>query len=254
MRDQALNGRRALVTGASRGIGAAIARTLAQRGAEVFLVARDKEKLANLADELSGFGAPVQVFAADLSDEHSVEQLISAVRDTGDRLDILVNNAGVLPKARRMEKLSRSEWNSILDLNLTSPWFLACRAKEMMAPTGGGVIVNMASTAAFFPSAGLAPYNVSKAGLAMLTKVCALEWARDNVRVLGVAPGKVDTGMVAPILEWSEANNVEINPLRRIGDPTEIAKLVAYLVSDDASYMTGTVVPIDGGELLTFGR
>jgi 3-oxoacyl-[acyl-carrier protein] reductase len=116
------------------------------------------------------------------------------------------------------------------------------------------MILNVASTAAFFPSAGLTPYNVSKAGLVMLTKVCALEWAKYGIRVLGVAPGKVDTEMVAPILEWTANNNAEINPLRRLGTPHEIAELIAYLVTDDAKYMTGVIVPIDGGELLTYGR
>lgn len=254
MRDHPLEGRIALITGASRGIGAATALALARRGARVLLVARKKESFSELIGELERIGADAQLFAADLSDDVSTRNLIDEIRMVTDRLDILINNAGKLPKARRMENLERAEWTSVMELNLTSPWFLSCRAKEMMHASGQGVIVNVASTAAFFPSAGLTPYNVSKAGLVMLTKVCALEWAKYGIRVLGVAPGKVDTEMVAPILEWTANNNAEINPLRRLGTPHEIAELIAYLVTDDAKYMTGVIVPIDGGELLTYGR
>jgi NAD(P)-dependent dehydrogenase (short-subunit alcohol dehydrogenase family) len=252
--DQPLQGRWALLTGASRGIGASIALALGSRGAHLLLVARDRAGLDKTAADATALGARVHVLCADLSDAGSVEQLVTEIQQTTDRLDILVNNAGILPEARRLEKTSRDEWTRVLELNLTAPWYLACRAKEMMASGGGGVIVNIASTAAFFPSAGLGAYNVSKAGLIMLTKVCALEWAKDNVRVLGLAPGKVATDMVTPIVEWTQSQGLELNPLGRIGEPAEIADLVAYLVSDGAAYMTGITVVIDGGELLTSGR
>lgn len=249
-----LTGRVALVTGASRGIGADIVRVLARRGAEVFAVARSRDRLAALADELAAENRVVHPLPADLSDSDAVEGLIPALREITDRLDILVNNAGILPKARRAQKISRADWNDALDVNLTTPWFLSCRAQELMTAGGGGIIVNVASTAAFYPSVGLAPYNVTKAALVMLTKVCALEWAAQGVRVLGVAPGKVDTDMIAPILEWSESTNTALNPMGRIASTAEIANVVSFLVSDAAAYMTGVVVPVDGGELLTSGR
>jgi NAD(P)-dependent dehydrogenase (short-subunit alcohol dehydrogenase family) len=115
------------------------------------------------------------------------------------------------------------------------------------------VVVNNASSAAYFPSRGLVAYNVSKSALIMLTRVLALEWAREGVRVVGVAPGKIDTELVAPIVAWTEKHEMPLNPMRRIGADTEVADLVAFLVSDQASFVTGVTVPIDGGELLTAG-
>jgi NAD(P)-dependent dehydrogenase (short-subunit alcohol dehydrogenase family) len=166
-------------------------------------------------------------------------------------LDILVNNAGALPEAKPAGDVSWAEWDTTLSLNLSAPWYLACRARELM--TSGGVIVNNASTASYYPSRGLVAYNVSKSALIMLTRVLALEWARDGIRVVGVAPGKVDTDLVQPILRWSEKRSLPLNPMRRIGGDGEVADLVAFLVSDEARYITGVTVPIDGGELLTAG-
>jgi 3-oxoacyl-[acyl-carrier protein] reductase len=242
------------VTGASRGIGASTAERLARLGAHVVLAARSKDAITERAEFLTTAGLRATALAADLSEATSVDDLMASVGALGGGLDILVNNAGILPKARRMETLSRAEWNSVLDINLNVPWYLSCRAKELMAPRGGGVIINITSTAAYFPSAGLASYNVSKAALIMLTRVCALEWAKDDIRVVGVAPGKVNTEMVRPILEWTASKNLDVNPLRRIGEADEVAELIGFLVSDAAKYMTGVVVPIDGGELLTYGR
>src|SRR3984957_2313269 len=146
---------------------------------------------------------------------------------------------------------ARSCQCQVIGLNLSAPWYLACRAKELM--TDGGVVVNSASTASYYPSRGLVAYNVSKAALVMLTRVLALEWARDGVRVVGVAPGKVDTDLVQPILRWSEKTERPLNPMRRIGQDDEVADLVVFLASPQAGFITGVTVPIDGGELLTAG-
>lgn len=250
---QPLCGRTALVTGASRGIGAAISRRLATLGARVMLVGRSVARLEGVSQELCDFGAECDFFAADLSSPADLARLVDEVKSRHARVDILINNAGILPDAKRAERFTHDEWSGIVELNLTSPWFLACRIKEMM-PASGGVVINVASTAAMYPSVGLAPYNVSKAGLLMLTQSLALEWASAGVRVLAVAPGKTNTEMITPILAWAEKNDVEVNPLGRLGEPSEVAHLVAFLCSDQASYLTGVVVPIDGGELLTSGR
>jgi NAD(P)-dependent dehydrogenase (short-subunit alcohol dehydrogenase family) len=246
-----LRGRRALVTGASRGIGAAIARKLAEQGADIVLAARSVGPIEALAEELCGMGVRALAVPTDMTDRVALQALMDRVGEAFGGLEILVNNAGVLPLASRAENLAWDAWDATLGLNLSAPWFLACRAKELMGR--GGVVVNNASTAAYFPSRGLVAYNVSKSAMIMLTRVLALEWAREGVRVVGVAPGKIDTELVAPIVAWTEKHEMPLNPLRRIGTDTEVADLVAFLVSDRAGYITGITVPIDGGELLTAG-
>ena len=246
-----LRGRRALVTGASRGIGAAIARKLARQGADVVLAARSVGAIESLADELGQLGVRALAVPTDMADRDELQALMDRVGEEFGGLEILVNNAGVLPAASRAENLSWDAWDDTLGLNLSAPWYLACRAKTLM--TNGGVVVNNASTAAYFPSRGLVAYNVSKSAMIMLTRVLALEWAREGVRVVGVAPGKVDTELVAPIVAWTEKHAMPLNPIHRIGTDTEVADLVAFLVSDQAGYITGVTVPIDGGELLTAG-
>ena len=248
---QTLTGRRALVTGASRGIGAAIARRLAERGADVILAARSADAIGALAADLSGLGGRALAIAADLADRESLAALMAEVEERAGGLDIMVNNAGVLPEAKAADDVSWAEWDATLGVNLAAPWYLACRAKQLM--TSGGVIVNNASTASYYSSRGLVAYNVSKSALVMLTRGLALEWARDGIRVVGVAPGKVDTDLVQPILRWSEKRSLPLNPMRRIGGADEVADLVAFLVSDEAGYITGVTVPIDGGELLAAG-
>lgn len=246
-----LEGKRVVVTGASRGIGAAVAQRFASLGADIILAARKAETLEPIAEEVRKLGSRALVVAADMTDRYSLQTLIdSAVGEFGG-VDVLINNAGVLPPATRATSIDWDLWDSVLAVNLNAPWYLACRAKETM--TNGGVVINVASTAAFFPSRGLVPYNVAKAGLVMMTRVLALEWARDKVRVLAIAPGKVDTDMVKPILDWSERKNLELNPMARAGSTDEIADLAAFLASDRAGYMTGVTIPIDGGELLTVG-
>lgn len=247
-----LAGRRALVTGASRGIGAAIARRFAEQGADVVLAARGESAIEALAKELAEHGGRTVAVPADMTDREQLRALMERVGEEFGGLDIMVNNAGVLPEAKRAERIGWDEWDATLGLNLSAPWYLACRAKELMGPSGG-VVVNNASTAAYFPSRGLVAYNISKSALIMLTRVLALEWAREGVRVVGIAPGKVETELVAPILRWTEKHELPLNPLGRIGADHEVADLVAFLVSDRAAYLTGITVPIDGGELLTAG-
>lgn len=164
------------------------------------------------------------------------------------RLDVLVNNAGRLHTARRAERLGYEEWDLTLEINLTAPWALATKAEALM-PTGG-TILNVASTASYYPSTGLAAYDVSKAGLLMLTRVLALEWASAGIRVIGIAPGKVDTELLTPIKALTEAGKLTLNPQGRYGTPDEVAHLVEFLVSPAAAYITGVTIPIDGGELL----
>jgi 3-oxoacyl-[acyl-carrier protein] reductase len=242
----------AVVTGASRGIGAATAARLARDGCAVVLAARSTDDLETVAKEIDAANGEALVVPTDVSDVASLDALVAATLERFGRLDVLVNNAGVLPPATRAEKVTVEEWKSALDLNLTAPWYLACRAKEAMAASspGGGVIVNVTSTAAQYPSTGFAAYNASKAALTMLTKTLALEWAADGIRVVGVAPGRVDTVMVEPILRWDDKQGRRPNPLGRVGRPDEVAELIAFLVGERAGYVTGSIITIDGGEVL----
>ncbi|WP_036457877.1 SDR family NAD(P)-dependent oxidoreductase [Mycobacterium intracellulare] len=212
MDERGLAGKCALVTGAGRGIGAAIAERLAEQGAHVIMAARSEDALRERTRALTDRGLLATAVAADVGSGQSVSELMDAAARVSGTLDIVINNAGVLPKARRTEKVTRAEWDAVMSVNLTAPWNISCRAKELMAAANGGVIVNVASTAAYFPSAGLAAYNVSKAALIMLTRVCALEWAAEGIRVVGVAPGKVDTDMVKPILDWTSGKGLQVNP------------------------------------------
>ena len=246
-----LAGRTAIVTGASRGIGAATARALGTRGASVLLAARSDAALDGLVRELEASGGRAAAISVDLTDDAGLDRLIERAGSEFEQLDILVNNAGLMPPARRIHQFPRDEWEAALRLNLTAPWYLSCHARPLM--TGGGVIVNVSSTAGLYPTVGLGPYNVTKAALTMLTRSCALDWARDGIRVVAVAPGKIDTELARPILDYVAAKNMEPNPLSRIGTVEEVAELIAYLVEDRASFVTGAVFTIDGGEAISPG-
>jgi 3-oxoacyl-[acyl-carrier protein] reductase len=244
----------ALVTGASRGIGAACALQFARDGHDLVLAARSVPSLAQVAEKARALGARTLAVPTDVSDLAALDALVSAATTEFGRIDVLVNNAGVLPTAARVEHVTAEVFRAALDVNLIAPWYLAARVRDLMVSTGdGGVVLNMTSTAAIYPSVGFAVYNSTKAALSMLTRTMALEWARDGIRVIGVAPGKVDTEMVAPILEYSAKRGVRLNPMNRSGQPEEVAELVSFLVSDRAAFITGSIVTIDGGEVVSTG-
>lgn len=243
-------GRRiALVTGGTRGIGLAISLQLAAASYHVIVSSRSQKAVDQAVSACRADGGQATGMTCDVGDRDSLNRLMDAVTRQFARLDVLVNNAGVLPRATRAERVTDDEWDETLGINLSAPWFLSKRAHKLMRDSGG-VIVNITSTAAHYPTTGLAPYNVSKAGLTMLTRVLALEWARDGIRVLAVAPGKIDTDLLTPIKALVAADKIVVNPQERIGRPGDVATLVSFLISDAAAYMTGVVVPVDGGELL----
>ena len=245
-----LAGKIALVTGGSRGIGAATAVALAQRGAAVAVAGRSAAALDDVVAAIRSAGGSAVPLVADLADPGAVAQLVpGAVAELGG-LDILVNNAGVLPKAVRAEQLSTADWNAVLALSLTVPWELARAAHPELVRRGGGVVVNLTSTAAYYPSVGLVHYCSAKAALEMTTKVLALEWARDRIRVVGIAPGRVDTELLRPIVAYDAKRGVRPNPLNRLGRPEEVAALIAFVCAPDGAYLTGTSIVLDGGELV----
>jgi NAD(P)-dependent dehydrogenase (short-subunit alcohol dehydrogenase family) len=246
-------GKTAIITGASRGIGAAVAKRLALEGSNVVLAARSVNDLEAVRDEITELGGAAVAVETDAADPDQLERLVGAATSTFGPVNVLVNNAGVLPPAARSQDISLAEWDRVLRLNLTAPWLLANLCRPVMATVGGGVVINVTSTAAFYPSVGLASYNASKAALTMVSKVLALEWARDGIRVIAVAPGKVDTALVQPVLDFSERKGLRLNPLGRVATTEELAELVAYLASDGASYITGSVITFDGGEVAATG-
>jgi len=246
-----LMGKKAIVTGSSRGIGRAIALDLAQEGADVVVNYHKRgEKAEEVAEEIRSMGRKVLVAKADISDISSVRRMIAETIKEFDRIDILVNNAGIVHKAP-MEAVSEEIWDGVMNVNLRGA-FLCCKyAGEQMIRQGEGNIINISSIAGFMPEINLGAYSVSKAGLIMLTQLLALEWARYNIRVNAVCPGPIETELIGEAFDTSELLEARTEgvPIRRFGRPEEVAKLVSFLASDDSSNITGEHIVIDGGSL-----
>jgi len=235
-------GRRALVTGAASGIGAAVAATLAREGAMIALVDRDKEQLFRVSSTLKAF--PV---IADLSEPDEIADAVNQIVGRLGGLDCVVNSAGVLAVGP-FDQTSLDDWQRQLAINLTAP-FLVCRAcAQHLRRTESATIVNIASGIAIRPIINYAGYAASKAGLLALTKVMAQELA-PIVRVNAICPGPVDTSLIRDIYPNDESRNraSELYALRRFGTPKEIADAVLFLSSQESSYITGASLPVDGG-------
>jgi dehydrogenase/reductase SDR family member 4 len=242
-----LDGKVAVVTGANRGIGAATARELARVGASVVIAARGADALRQVAGELGGQGLAVPTDVTRLED---LDRLVAAAVDRFGGIDVLVNNAGTSPPAKQIYKVTPEEWQLTMDINVRAAWYLSKAAHPHIKQRGGGAIVNIASTSGLHHDIGLGIYSISKAAVIMLTTVCAKEWARDRIRVNALAPGVVRTELAGPLIQYLESHNEKPNLMNMIGEPEDIARLVRYLATDEARYVTGEVVRIDGGELL----
>jgi NAD(P)-dependent dehydrogenase (short-subunit alcohol dehydrogenase family) len=243
-----LNGRVAVVTGASRGLGKAIALALGKAGAKVALVARDVEQLAAVAIEARGLGAVAETFRADISDEAQILQLARDVTAELGPADILINNAGTVVRKTCLD-LSLEEWNSVLSTNLTSA-FLMCRSfVPQMKGRGYGRVINIGSIFGHVSLPMRTAYSASKAGLLGFTRALALELAEEKITVVTISPGPFLTEMTAP-LAADPARSAQFTasvPLGRWGKPEEVGKLALYLCSEEASFITGTDILIDGG-------
>ena len=249
MSAQELDGKVAMVTGAGRGIGAAIARELAQAGAWVALAARSEDQLQAVRKTLPAGTTSIAV-TTDVSDTDALDQLVTRTVDELGGLDILVNNAGTMPKPKQLYKYSVQEWEYTMGVNLQAPWYLANKAREHMKARGGGAVVNIASNSGLHHDVGLGAYGVSKAALIWLSTVQAKEWARDGIRVNCIAPGVVRTELARDVIAYLDEHGAKPNPLDLIADPEDIAHLVRFIVSSRARYLTGETIRIDGGELL----
>ena len=246
-----LTGARILITGASSGFGAHFARLLAQRGAAVALAARRVERLDALVSEISAAGGRAEAFALDVTDADAVAETVAEAAERLGGLTGLVNNAGVAWGGRSLE-MTAEEWRGVTAVNLDGVFFTAQAAAKAMAASGGGAIVNIASILALRTGHGVAAYAASKAAVAHLTKSLALEWARHNVRVNALAPGYFPTEINQDYLE-SEAGDVmrRTIPLRRFGEPSDLDGPLLLLLSEASRYMTGVILPVDGGHLVS---
>jgi NAD(P)-dependent dehydrogenase (short-subunit alcohol dehydrogenase family) len=246
---QTLLGKTALITGASKGLGKAMALALAQAGAGIALVSRNGAKLNDVAGEIRGSGGNASVFVADVTDEAQVAQVRDAVAaQFGDTLHILINNAGINIR-KPVTDFTLAEWNSVLTTNLTSV-FLLCRAfVPMMKGRGYGRIINMTSMMSHISLPGRTAYSASKTALLGFNRALALELAAEKITVNGISPGVCDTEINTPLMQNPElrAQFLAKIPVGRFGEPSEIAKLALYLCSEDAGFITGTDVIIDGG-------
>jgi 3-oxoacyl-[acyl-carrier protein] reductase len=241
-----LTGRTALVTGSTRGIGRAIAGTLAEAGARVAIVGREQARAAEVAAEI---GDAAQGFGADVSDPASVVALVEAVEAAFGRIDILVNNAG-LTRDNLLFRIKDDDWDMVLDANLRGA-FVAIRATARgMMKRRWGRIINIASIVGITGNKGQANYAASKAGLIGLTKSVAKELGSRNILVNAIAPGFIETDMTAAMAPEARAALSGLIPLDRLGSPQDIAGMVAFLASDHASYITGQVLVVDGGMVM----
>jgi NAD(P)-dependent dehydrogenase (short-subunit alcohol dehydrogenase family) len=244
-----LTGKVAVVTGAGRGLGKAIAAGLAGFGAEVVLCGRTQATLEAATGELTAAGAKAWWQTVDVSKEADVVALLAAVQERHGRLDILVNNAGVNPIYRRPEKTSMEDWASIVDINLTGV-FLCCRhLGGAMVAQGRGSIINVSSVAGHVGLSKSLPYCAAKGGVELATRALALDWAANGVRVNSIAPAFFETDLTAGLRDHAELSQrlLDQTPLGRFGKPEDMVGAAVYLASDASAYVTGHSLVVDGG-------
>jgi 3-oxoacyl-[acyl-carrier protein] reductase len=243
------SGRVALVTGASQGIGRACALRLAQSGATLALAARNQEKLNDLATQIGAAGGKAEAFSLDVGDEEQIKSTFKAVIERFGKVDILVNNAGIT-RDQLVMRMKRANWDSVLNTNLTSAYLCTQQAIGSMLKQRWGRIINITSIFGQMGQAGQANYAASKAGLIGLTMAVAREVGSRNITCNAVAPGFIETAMTSVLKDDFKENAVKMIPLGRVGSPEDVAGAVAFLASEEASYISGHVLNVNGGMLM----
>jgi 3-oxoacyl-[acyl-carrier protein] reductase len=244
-----LSGRVALVTGASQGIGRACALKLAAAGAAVGVAARNQEKLTELVQQIESGGGKASAFPLDVADEEQVKTAFKAALAQLGKIDILVNNAGIT-RDQLIMRMKRADWDSVLNTNLTSAYLCTQQAISSMLKQRWGRIINITSVFGQTGQAGQANYAASKAGLIGLTMAVAREVASRNITCNAVAPGFIETAMTSGFSDDFRQGALKMIPLGRVGTPEDVANSVAFLASEEASYITGQVLSVNGGMLM----
>jgi NAD(P)-dependent dehydrogenase (short-subunit alcohol dehydrogenase family) len=252
MVDFSLKGRIALITGASRGIGEAIAQTLAANGAQCILVSRKLEGLQAVAEKIRQDGGKADPIACHMGDLGQIEKLFAEINEKYGKLDILVNNAATNPFFGEMVQVTEAAWDKTLDVNLKGPFFMIQHATALMEKSGRGAIVNVASVNGISPAPYQGVYSVTKAALISMTKAYAAELAGKNIRVNALLPGLTETKFAGALFDNKEIYDFALQriPMGRHAVPEEMAGAVLYLVSDASSYTTGSMITCDGGGLI----
>jgi 3-oxoacyl-[acyl-carrier protein] reductase len=244
-----LSRRVAFVTGASQGIGRACALKLATAGAAVAVAARNQEKLNEQANEITAAGGKAAAFALDVTDEEQVKSTIKAAIAHFGKIDILVNNAGIT-RDQLVMRMKRADWDAVLQTNLTSAYLCIQQVTSSMLKQRWGRIISIASVFGQMGQAGQANYSASKAGLIGLTMALARELGSRNITCNAVAPGFIETAMTEVLGDEFKQTAAKQIPLARVGSPADVANAVAFLASDEASYITGHVLNVNGGMLM----
>jgi len=244
-----LSGRVALITGASQGIGRSCALKLAASGATVAVAARNQEKLHELSEQIKTAGGKAAAFPVDVADEEHVKTAFKAALAQFGKIDILVNNAGIT-RDQLVMRMKRSDWDSVLNTNLTSAYLCIQQVIGSMLKQRWGRIINITSVFGQMGQAGQANYAASKAGLIGLTMAIAREVGSRNITCNAVAPGFIETAMTSGFSDDFRQNALKAIPLGRVGTPEDVANSVAFLASEEASYITGHVLSVNGGMLM----
>jgi len=246
----------AIVTGASSDIGKGIVKRLTEEGSKVVLIARNLEGLEKARKEIGNESLTASI-SCDLTDESQTLHAVNQIMDTYGKIDILVNNAGIINEPVHFHEMNDSEIKKLIDVNLLGVFHMTKAAISKMADAKSGAIVNIGSISSerAIPRVHLAVYSSTKAAISMFTKSIAVEYARQNIRCNCVNPGIINSGMIKPYLDDPQARKVleERLPLARIGEPEDVANAVLYLASDEASWVTGTVLNVDGGKTASEG-